>query len=308
MQTDGWRQRNFGSYWGVCSMAVLLATAAQGATLKKIVAVSRFENKTSWRGQVELGDGMADQLTDALMHSGQFTVLERQTLSDVTQEQDLASSGRAQKSQSAQTGKLVSAQIFIKGAITEFEANSAGSSTGIGFAGVGISNKRSEAHVGLIIRLIDTTTGEVLASQRVEGKATAGGVGFGVNAGIVQFGSSGFSKTPLGKATQEAIDNCVNLISQKLKGVPFQARVIKVTNDNELLISGGGKTGVSEGDVFTVYGVGESLVDPATGEQLGSEMEKKGTVKVTKVEEKFAKAKSDTSLSGVKVGDIVKAE
>jgi curli biogenesis system outer membrane secretion channel CsgG len=301
-------RRIFGGLSGLSLAALLLTSGAQGATLKKIVAVANFENKTPWRGQVELGSGMADQLTDALMQSGQFTVMERAALNEVVSEQDLANSGRVQKSQSAQTGKLVSAQILVKGTVTEFAENSAGSSSGIGIGGIGISNKRSEAHVGLIIRLIDTTTGEVLASQRVEGKATAGGVGFGVNAGLVQFGSSGFSKTPLGKAMQETIDNAVAVIAAKLKGVPFQARVIKVSNDTEMLISGGEKTGIAEGDVFTVYSVGENLVDPTTGEQLGSELEKKGTVKVTKVEEKYAKAKSDTSLKDIKAGDIVRAQ
>jgi hypothetical protein len=90
-------------------------------------------------------------------------------------------------------------------------------------------------------------------------------VGFGANVAGVQFGSSGFSKTPLGKAMQETIDKCVATIADKLKNVPFEARIIKVSDDNNLLISGGGKTGISEGDVFTIYSVGESLVDPATG-------------------------------------------
>jgi curli biogenesis system outer membrane secretion channel CsgG len=289
-------------------VALLLATTAPGAILKKIVAVSSFENKTNWRGQVDLGDGMADQLADALMQSGQFTVLERQQLGAVVAEQDLANSGRAQKSQSAQTGKLVNAQILIKGTVTEFEANSSGSANGVGFGGFSIGNKRSEAHMAVILRLIDTTTGEVLASQRAEGKATSGGVSVGANVDGVGFGSSGFSKTPLGKAMQETIDHAVAIISDKLKGVPFQARIIKVTGDNELLISGGAKTGISEGDVFTIYSVGENLVDPATGEQLGSELEKKGTITVTKVEEKYAKAHSDASLKDIKAGDIVKAQ
>jgi curli biogenesis system outer membrane secretion channel CsgG len=251
---------------------------------------------------------MADQLTDALMQSGQFTVMERQTLGDVVSEQDLANSGRVQKSQSAQTGKLVSAQILVKGTVTEFEQNSSGSANGIGFGGFKVGNNRAEAHVGLIIRLIDTTTGEVLASQRVEGKAASGGVQFGMNTGGVQFGTAGFSKTPLGKAVQETIDNAVNVIATKLKTVPFQARIIKVNNDSELLISGGEKTGIAEGDVFTIYSVGESLVDPTTGEQLGSELDKKGTVKVVKVEEKYAKAKADGSLAGIKAGDIVRSQ
>jgi curli biogenesis system outer membrane secretion channel CsgG len=293
---------------GVAVAGLFPSTAATGATLKKIVAVSRFENKTAWKGQVSLDDGMADQLTDALMQSGQFVVLERQTLGDVVAEQDLANSGRAQKSQSAQTGKLVNAQILVKGTVTEFENKSEGSDSGVGFGGFKVGAKREEAHVGLIIRLIDTTTGEVLDSQRVEGKATAGGTSFGMNVAGVQFGTSGFAKTPLGKATQMAIDNAVNIIATKLKTIPFQARIVKVSGDDEVLISGGQKTGISEGDVFTIYSVGEALVDPATGEQLGSELEKKGTVKVTKVEEKYAKAKSDGSLKGVRAGDIVKAQ
>lgn len=299
---------SFVRYCGLTLTALLLAAAAHAATLKKVVAVAKFENKTSWKGQVELGSGMADQLSDALMQSGQFVVMERAALNEVVQEQDLANSGRAQKSQSAQTGKLVNAQILVKGTVTEFEENSGGSANGIGFGGFKVGNNRSEAHVGLIIRLIDSTTGEVLYSQRVEGKATAGGVAFGMNAGGVQFGTAGFAKTPLGKAMQETIDNAVNVIATKLKTVPFEARIIKVNNDTDLLISGGAKTGISEGDAFTIYSVGENLVDPTTGEQLGSEVEKKGTVKVVKVEEKYAKAKADGSLSGIKAGDIVRGQ
>ena len=277
------------------------------ADLKKIVAVSRFENKTSWKGQVMLDDGMADQLTDALMQSGKFTVVERQTLSDVTAEQDLAASGRAEKSKSAQTGKLTSAQILIKGTVTEFENKSAGSGTGIGIGGITLKNNREEAHVGLIIRLIDTTTGQVLDSQRVEGKAEAGGMGVGVNVGVVSFGSEGFKKTPLGKATQIAIDNAVAIVVSKLKDVPFQGRIIKVTDD-AVYVSGGKNAGMSNDDSFTVYSVGEALVDPATGEQLGAEETKKGTVKVFQVEEKFAKAKADGKLEGVKAGDIIRSK
>jgi len=286
---------------------LLTTSAAVAAGQKKIVAVSRFENKTSWKGQVSLDDGMADQLTDALMQSGQFIVLERQTLSDVTAEQDLASSGRAAASKSAQTGKLTSAQILVKGTVTEFESASAGSGTGVGFGGFNIGNNRQEAHVGLIIRLIDTTTGQVLDSQRVEGKAASGGVKFGMDVAGVDFGTGAFKKTPLGKATQEAIDNAVNIIASKLKGLPFEARAIKVDGD-DIYVSGGERTGMAVGDVFMAYSVGQALVDPDTGEQLGAEQKKLGTVKVYEVQEKFAKAKADAAITGLKAGDIVKSQ
>ncbi len=291
----------------VAWLGVALASSAFGASLKKTVAVSRFENKTSWKGQVMLDDGMADQLTDALIKSGEFMVLERQTLGDVMAEQDLAASGRAAKSTAAQTGKLTSAQVLIKGTITEFENKAAGSGTGIGFGGIKLANKREEAHVGLIIRLIDTTTGQVLDSQRVEGKATAGGLGVGVDIGGVDFGTEGFSKTPLGKATQIAIDNAVAYIAGKLKNVPYQGRVIKVSGD-DIYINAGQRNGCAVGDTFTVFSVGEALVDPDTGEKLGSEEKKKGVIKVYDVQEKFAKAKAEGKLEPAAAqGDIIRA-
>jgi curli biogenesis system outer membrane secretion channel CsgG len=286
---------------------VLVASSAFGASLKKTVAVSRFENKTSWSGQIRLDDGMADQLTDALMKSGEFMVLERQTLGDVVAEQDLAASGRAAKSQTAQTGKLLSAQILIKGTITEFENKSAGSGTGFGIGGIRLANKREEAHVGLIIRLIDTTTGQVLDSQRCEGKATAGGMGVGVSVGIVDFGTEGFSKTPLGKAVQITIDNAVAYISGKLKNVAYQGSVIRVSGD-DIYTSAGERNGCTVGDTFTVFSVGEALVDPTTGEKLGSEEKKKGVIKVYEVQEKFSKAKAESTLNPAAAqGDVIRA-
>jgi hypothetical protein len=254
-----------------------------------------------------LDDGMADQLTDALMQSGQFIVLERQTLGDVMAEQDLAASGRAAASKSAQTGKLISAQVLIKGTVTEFENKSAGSGTGLGVGGFKIGNKREEAHVGLIIRLIDTTTGQVLDSQRVEGKATAGGVSLGVDVGGVAFGTEGFKKTPLGKATQIAIDNAVQFIAGRLQNVPFQGRIIKASGD-DVYVSAGSRTGVAVGDVFAVYSVGEVLLDPATGEQLGAEEKRIGSIKIYEVQEKFSKAKPEGKLDGVKAGDVIRSQ
>lgn len=278
--------------------------AASGATLKKLVAVSNFENKTSYVGQILLDEGMADQLTDALIQSGQFIVLERQTLGDVMAEQDLAASGRAAKSATASTGKITSAQILVKGAITEFEEKSASSGMGVGFKGFGIGTERSEAHVGVIIRLIDTTTGQVLDSRRVEGKAEAGGVAWGAKVGGVRFGTEGFSKTPLGKAVQIAIDNAVAYIAEKMRAIPFQGRVVDV-KENVIYISAGADTGVTIGVTFTVYSKGEELVDPETGELLGSEEERIGSVRIIDVKEKFSKA-TVVEGQGFKKGDIIR--
>lgn len=292
------------------ALGILFVSQAHAAGLRKVVAVSRFENKTAYGkgGQWQLDNGMTDQLTDALVQSGQFTVLERETLTDVVSEQDMAASGRFQQSKSAQTGKLTSAQILIKGTITEFETNSSGSGAGIGFGGVRVGSKKGEAHVGLIIRLIDTTTGEVLNSKRVEGKAKSGGFALGLDLGGVDFGTDSFKKTPLGKAMQISIDNAVEYIASELRDLPFQGRVIKTKKGGDVYISAGEKVGAAVGDTFTVYSVGEELVDPDTGELLGSEEETIGQVKIYEVKEKYSKANAVSGGGIIERGDIIRSE
>ncbi len=271
--------------------------------LKKIVAVSNFENKTSYVGQINLDSGMADQLIDALMQSGMFVVLEREMLKDVMEEQDLAATGRTAKSASARTGSITSAQILIKGTVTEFEDKSSGSGQGVNFGGFNFGMQRSEAHVGLIIRLIDTTTGQVLDSQRVEGKAEAGGLAWGANVQGVNFGTEGFKKTPLGKAVQMAVDNAVVYVTERLGNLTFKGRIVNV-KDNIIYVSVGSTIGAKAGDTFTVFSRGEELVDPVTGELLGSEEKRVGRIGISEVRDKFSKAVI-LEGEGFKAGDII---
>ena len=145
---------------------VLVMAAANSAVfaleLKKTIAVAEFENRSGWSGWHTIGTGMADQLADALVQSKRFVLVERQILSDIIGEQDLAASGRAAVSQTARTGKIVPAQILIKGTVTEFEEVSGSSGTGISYRGISLGSSKSTAHVAVILRIIDTSSGQVL--------------------------------------------------------------------------------------------------------------------------------------------------
>ncbi len=291
--------------------ALMLPWQAQAVGIKKVVAVQSFEDKkgqSQWNTgrHQDLGDAMADQLTDALIQSGQFVVLERLGLDAIMEEQDMASSGRFQKSQSARTGKLTSAQILIQGVISEFEssANTGGSSFNI--AGIRLGQQSQQVHLGLIIRLIDTTTGQVVDSQRVEGTAEQSGTNLGLSVGGFGADSNSSSATPIGKAVQMAIDQAVEYIAERLRDVPYTGRVIKVKG-NVLYISGGKNHGISSGDRFTVHSTGEELIDPATGELLGSEEELIGRAEVFSVHSKYSKAKMSGDAPA-NVGDVVRAD
>ncbi len=259
------------------------------AQLKKTIAVSRFENSTDTAGQAAIGTGMADQLADALIQSDKFVVIERQGLEDIIAEQDIAASGRAAVSQVSQTGKLIPAQILIKGAVTEFEAEAQKGGTGISISGISLGSNKATAHVAVILRIVDSTSGEVLDSVRVEGDAKAKGMKIGVAQGGVDFGTESFKKTPLGEATQIAIDKAVLEIAKKLEAIPFEGRIIKMEGDT-IFTNIGARNGAAAENTFNVFVKGEELLDPVTGENLGSERTKIGAVKIISTEDKFSKA------------------
>ena len=281
---------------------------AHAAVLKKTVAVSDFENKTNAAGAWQIGTGMADMLTDSLIQSGLFIVLERQALNAVLAEQNLGASTRASKAGTgAQTGNIKKAQVIVQGAVTEFEEQKSEGGQGLSLYGVSLRSKSATAHVAIIIRLIDTTTSQVLASQRVEGDASSGGVGFSASVVGVGFGQESFKKTPMGKATQMAIDRAVEYIATQMAAIPWKGKVIKVDENSMILVNAGTQSGMSKGQVLRLSKLGESVVDPDSGMELGQEAKVLGTVTVEDALEKYSKAKAIILSSPAQAGDLVEA-
>lgn len=297
--------------------------------LKKTIAVISFESKADKANitaggidiirrksgaQVEsvpkdafdpITRGLADQLTDALVQSGRFRVLDRQIIESVIAEQDLRWSERTTKQGSAAAiGGIYSAQTLVKGAVTEFDPGTAGSGETFNFSGFSLGSTRTEAHVAVIIYLVDTTTSQIIDSQRVEGKAERGGVSWGFSRQDFSFGQSGFKETPLGKATQMVINRAVEYISQRLEKEYWQGKVAKVV-DSTIFINAGRSSGVSIGQDFIVC-EGTEIVDPATGASLGHSLKPVGLIRVSNIYPDFAEAQLiEGSLPLIKVGHFV---
>ncbi|MDP2653083.1 MAG: CsgG/HfaB family protein [Candidatus Omnitrophota bacterium] len=280
------------------------ATDSCADALKKTVAVFEFKNDSGYSSIGNLGQDFSTQLSDSLVQSGKFIVLTRKDLDVVMAEQDLAASDRMAKSSAAQTGKIVPAQILIKGQITEFEENTSGGGQGLSVKGVSLGMKKSSAHMAVIIQLIDSTTGEILESKRVEGEASGGGLSVGFS-GTIDVNSSSFKKTPLGKAVQITIDQAVDYIATKLSSLAWKGKVVTV-KDGLVFVNSGKTAGIQSGDTFSVYKEGEALVDPDTGMNLGSERTKVADIKISDVQDKFSKAQIVSGKAEeIGKGDIV---
>ncbi len=191
---------------------------------KARVAVARFTNKTRkhWWTR-EIGDGMADQLTTALFNTNRFIVLERQTLSDVLAEQDLAAAGRVQRGTEAPIGQIEGAELLVTGAVTEFEAD-AGGTRGAAGGLVGsvlgaIGGAVQKAHMAIDVRVIDTRTSRILAATSVEGSSTdvdiGGAIGGYFGGGALGGALQSWENTPKEKALRACINQAVEFIVSK---------------------------------------------------------------------------------------------
>lgn len=272
----------------ILSLIAGLAVSAS-ATPLLTVAVTDAENRSGYANpEINLSGAMVQMLTDALIQSGQFIVLTREEIGAVIQEQDFANSGRvAQATQSAETGAIIPAQVLVRTIVTEFDPGNEGGGQGLRIGGFDLDMSRSSAHIALMVEMINSTTGEIIAHERVEGHPQGSGVNLGFSESDWGFGLDDFQRQPIGEAMQIAIDNAVEAIARGLRGTPWEGRVVTERN-GQVYINAGNNANVRENEVFMVYDVGEALIDPATGINLGSVETELGLIEVTRVEERFS--------------------
>jgi curli biogenesis system outer membrane secretion channel CsgG len=276
------------------------------------VAVFTFEDKTDhryhwWNGQ-PVGDGMADMLTTALVKSGRYRVMERQEMEHLLKEQGLGMSGAVTPESAAKAGKMLGVEIAVIGAVTEFGYKKLSTGGALKKIGIGGSVSKQSSTVGIDLRFVNTTSGEILKAESVRKEKSK--MGGSLDTEDISFDSEAqFDESLVGKATREAIDEIVKLLDEQGGGSGvWEAKVVSSKND-QVIINAGAETGVKGGERFVVYRPGEELIDPDTGESLGSEEIKVGEIEV--INNNFGgKGKASTckiiSGSGFQTGDVVR--
>jgi len=302
----------FGMVGLIVVFSCLSAAAAPGAA--KSVAVMKFTTTAGgghsywYNASWDLGDGMAEMLTTALVESGKFKVLERQQIHDVLGEQDLGASGRVDPATAAKIGKVLGARYLIYGTVNEFEYNKSGEGGGVRIGGIRVGASGAKAHIGMDVRIVDAVTSEILFSTR--SVADASRTGFKVGYSGADFGADlgAFQKTPLGEATRKAIVDTVTKMVSQFGGeegpepTAAWSGTLFVAEGGTLVIKAGSKDGLKTGDVLTVYRAKTATVG---GEVLTVGQDKIGKVRLTSVAESASTAEI-VEGTGFKTGDIVK--
>ena len=273
---------------------------------KKRLAVLRLENKVrtpipdkSW----QLGEGLTEMLVSELFKTGRFIMVERAALAEIVKEQELGQTGLIRKDTAAKVGAILGAEMLVTGAVTEFEAESSGGGGAIGYQAFAIQTQTKTAHVGVDIRMVDATTGEIVRSHNAEGKAEETAVAFAGQIKGVTFGSDAFLKMPIGQATRRAIQNAVAFIAQEMEAVPWTARVAGV-KDGQIYVNQGANANLETCTNLTAYSLGEEVIDPRSGLSLGNERTYVGMVTLQEIHDKFSKG-TFAGWGTLKRGDLL---
>ena len=293
----------------VAFMAATIALAvpahADKGGMRHSIAVIKFENRSAFpEGQFALAQTFTAVLTDSLQQTGRFIVLgEKDMRVEAIAEQDFAASGRvAAGNKRPETAQMTPAQLLVKGEITHFQQSTGGGKTGITIKGFTLGAESDTAVINAVVYVVDSSTGQVVASKKVKGEASRTGMQVGVSQlRDVTADLGAFKQTNIGGAVEKAIDEAVAFIIRQMEKIPWEGSVILVAKDGKVYINRGAREGVTRGQTFTV-GTAERLRDPNSGEVLDVTMEKVGTIVVEQVRDKISIGRATEGAANIQKG------
>ena len=309
-----------------------LAASPALAQQKKRVAVMNFDYSTVQSGVAaifgvnqDIGKGMADLLVEKLVNTGTYSVIERKALDKLLAEQNFSNSDRVDPNTAAKLGRMIGADAIILGSIVQFGRDDKSTNVGgevlggrlsrYGIGGIG--QKKAKAVVAATARVVNVSTGEILAVANGRGESTrsgtslvgaGGGVGSAA-AGALDMSSSNFANTVLGEAVNSAVVSLAGELNANASRLPTTTVAVEGlvadVSGTTLVLNVGSRAGLKVGDKLHVNRTGREIRDPATGTVIRRVSEKIGEVTVTEIDEQSAVGKF-VGTGEVKVGDSVK--
>ena len=243
--------------------------------------------------------GIGEVIAEALRRTGRFTV---QNSAPRTNNGADATSGRARSVGADRRGRISAEMYVLHVALADYDVE----------VDWTVSNPRAVrsrqrsadgGRVALDLRLLDAAGRVVLAGLfratiKVPSPAVIGLGDVGGFAGDIWTRS-------IGQAILAAVNRGTFEIVKAVGPLPLSGRVVRAEDDRVWINLGRGS--VSVGDMLEVISVGENLVDPETGLDLGALEETVGTVRISQVEERFSIAETESMSAPPTRGDSVRS-
>jgi len=219
---------------------------------------------------------LKNELVSVVQSTSKFNILTRKksNLKDILSEQQFSKSSLS-KGGAAEEGKMSATNLIVSSEITSFRFYRKNTPV------PNISNKYKQKDSGSVIvnvEIMDSTSGELKKTfilkesfslkQRMVNKKTA---------------------FPHGSNIERMYRKIALKMGDELIEYLFPMLVIDIDDENVYLSRGQG-SGLSKGDMLSVYHAGKELFDPYTGESLGVSERKLGVLKIIEVKPKSSVA------------------
>lgn len=245
--------------------AALKESQTASPSLKRKVAIGRVTNETNHGRSLlrtqsgdPLGKQVADMLSQKLIESGQFIVLERPDLHKLEAEANLSKSDL----------NIVGTDTLILGSLVEFGRSTTGTK------GFWSKTKKQSANAKVAFRLVDTSNARAYFSATGAGEATS-------ETGEVAFAGStaSYDGTLNDGAIDAAISDVVDEIIRNLSKRPWHSIILSQDQDG-IFIGAGESQGVHANMTLAIELVGKKIKSPQTGFMITLPGKKVATVEV----------------------------
>ena len=181
---------------------------------KPAVAVYSIDDRTGQykeSGSAVVTQGATDMMITALKRSRQFKVLDRVNFGDFMNEQNLKTNDRLSSGQGPSIGQMTGADYVIQGAITEYQVDRNTGGVGLNIGGVGGSKEYARATTAVDLRLVDSSSGEVVWSESLKGEI----VGEKVGLQAFSFMGNNIVEFETGRGKQEVINLVIRTLLEE---------------------------------------------------------------------------------------------
>jgi curli biogenesis system outer membrane secretion channel CsgG len=202
----------------VCLITVATVCSQSEVGNKPSLAVTEFDTSKAKVSQ-EVGRELSDLLVAALLESNRFKIVERSNLSPVQKEQFMALNGSVDPNTGAEVGKLIGAQFLVLGTVRDFKEKEAGLGPfKVKVPGMGSKISKFNAVVKFNLRVINTTTGEIVFSKTIEKEESSLGSGDGSLYGVqmMEDYKSKAMQTALDQSIQDIVTALTEIIGSAL--------------------------------------------------------------------------------------------
>ena len=289
----------------VCMLLLcVLCSCADAAVVDGQVRLGILTFKTKAEGISEAqAAAIGDIFTRMLTGSKTITVVEREQIAAVDDEQKMSMEGLITDDTASRLGKRIGCNYMLIGAVTGYEQSSKETDLWL------VRQVKYYATVTIDARIINVDTTKVVLSLSETGTTTHKGeevnlphIGINSKEGLRE---KMILQGIAGGAINEAISHLAFKLRENLTGEYIE--VVKLGSP-EISIGLGERNGALNGGFYRVYAQGREIYD-AEGKSLGHEIHDLAVVKITNVQDEFSNAvlaaKSAGNLALIRKGDKV---